>query len=87
MTARYLIAAATLIVAGSAYAADAPSTVGANAAVTAAAASGATANAAKLNLPVLKAATVRTRESVRAEAVEAVRNHKTTLSQQLELAK
>ncbi|MFD2366184.1 hypothetical protein [Pseudoduganella sp. GCM10020061] len=87
MTARYLIAAATLIVAGSAFAADAPATAGANAAVTAAAASSATANAAKLNLPVLQAATVRTREAVRAEAIEAVRNHKTTLSQQLEMTK
>ena len=40
-----------------------------------------------LNLPVLKSAGVRTREAVRAEAIEAVKNHQTTLAQQLDLSK
>lgn len=95
MTARTLIAASLLIVAGSAFAADAPApataganaavTAGATAAATAATASGASTTASKLNLPVLKSAGVRSRESVRAEAIEAVKNHRTTLSQQLDV--
>lgn len=91
MTARKLIAAAILIVAGSAYAADAPVAAGANAAVAAGATAAATATVATtntngLNFPVLKNEAARSRESVRAEAIEAVRNHKTTLAQQLEIA-
>ena len=95
MTARSLIAATLLIVAGSAFAADAPATAGANAAATAGATAAATAvtataastTASKLNLPVLKSAGVRTREAVRAEAIEAVKHHQTTLAQQLDLTK
>lgn len=95
MTARNLIAAAILIAAGSAYAAEVPATAGANAAVTAGAtaaataatASGASTAAAKLNLPALKDGSVRSREAVRAEAIEAARNHQTTLAQQLDLTR
>lgn len=95
MTARSLIAASLLVAAGSAFAADAPATAGANAAATAgatAAATAATATAAsntasKLNLPVLKSAGMRTRAEVRAEAIEAVKHHQTTLALQLDLAK
>ena len=93
MTARSLIAATLLIVAGSAFAADAPAAAGANAAVTAGANAAATAAtvassaAANLNLPVLKSAGVRSREAVRAEAVEAAKNHRTTLAQQLDFLK
>lgn len=95
MTARSLIAATLLIAAGSAFAGDAPAAAGANAAVTAGANAAATAAtvsatsaaASNLNFPALKGAGVRTRESVRAEAIEAVKNHKTTLAQQLDFIK
>ena len=87
MTARSLIAATLLIVAGSAFAADAPATAGATAAATAVTATAASTTASKLKLPVLKSAGVRTREAVRAVAIEAVKHHQTTLAQQLDLTK
>lgn len=89
MTAQKLIAATLLIVAGHAFAAEAPATAGAaNAAVTAAATAAATATASnatenKLNLPALNVASARDRDAVRAEAIEAAKTRKNTLAEQL----
>ena len=83
-TTTFLAAAVVFVAAGSAFAADAPL---ANAAVTTAAATAAATSAAdKLNLP---SATVGTssavaRETVKSEAAQFVRNHKTALAVQLE---
>lgn len=98
MNARKLIAASLLVAAGSAMAGDAPAPAAANASVTAGATAAATATAAKapvaastnvsnLNLPAMGGSAARTREAVHAEAVQAVKNHQTTLSQQLALIK
>lgn len=99
MNARKLIAATLFALAGSAMAADAPAqTAASSATVAAGATAAATATAAKapvaastnvsnLNLPALGGGTARSREAVRAEAVEAVKNHQTTLSQQLAFIK
>ena len=92
MSAQKIIAAALLIGAGSAFAADAPATAGAAhaaAAVAATAASTATVasisvSEAKLNLPALNTASVRDRDAVRAEAIEAMKTRKTTLAEQLD---
>ena len=90
MSAQKIIAAALLIAAGSTFAADAPVAAGAaNAAVTAAATAASTttvasASASNLNLPALNTASVRDRDAVRAEAIEAMKNRKTTLAEQLD---
>jgi hypothetical protein len=76
-------AIAAVAVAGSAFAADVPA---ANAGATAGAAAAQVSVAAKsLNVPaVLVAKTTRTREEVRAEAVEAVKNHRATEASQFD---
>jgi hypothetical protein len=68
---------AAIAFAGSAFAADAPV---ANAAVTAAAAAQLTVTAQALNIPtvLVNKSAGRTRAEVRAEAVEAVKNHRAT---------
>ncbi|MFC5459323.1 hypothetical protein [Massilia niabensis] len=76
MNTKSLIAAAMFVVAGTAFAADAPETV--------AAASAATATASKLNLPALGAPSDTPREETKAEAVDVVKNYKTALALQLE---
>jgi hypothetical protein len=78
----FIAAVAVVIssVAGSAVAADA--TV-ANASVSAAASS---ISATRLNVPELAVSSSRTRAEVRAEALEAAKNAKPTLSGQLELS-
>lgn len=73
MNAKTLIAAALFVVAGGAFAAEAPD---------ATAAAGTTA--AKLNLPTLGAPSTSAREDVKAEAADVVQNYKTTLAVQLE---
>ncbi|MES2126041.1 MAG: hypothetical protein V4463_02105 [Pseudomonadota bacterium] len=79
MNAKKLIAAAAVFLAtGGAFAAEAPAS---NAAVTAAAAS---VTATSLNVPAINVSATRTRAEVRAEAIEYVKNYKTTLALQLE---
>jgi hypothetical protein len=87
MNAKHIIATAAIAFAGSAFAAEAPV---ANASATAAAAVAATnAAAASLNLPTVQvsAGIQRSRAEVHAEAVEAVKNYKSTLATQLEHAR
>lgn len=82
MNAKHLIAAAALFTAASAvFAADA-----APAATTAPAASAATVSAAAqvLNLPTVNVPASRSRDEVRAEAVDFVAHYKTMLQTQLE---
>jgi len=82
---KFIAAAAVLIAAGSAFAADAPA---ANAAVTAAATSvaGPGIAATSLNVPAvtITASGTRSRAEVRAEAIQFVKNYKTPLALQLE---
>jgi len=96
MNAKHLIAALTIFTAaGAAFAADAPdapATPAAAAATTVAAVSATQVAApdatSRVNFPSARfVASERSREEVRAEAVAAVRNHQSTLSAQLELAK
>ncbi|NHZ82918.1 hypothetical protein F2P44_27115 [Massilia sp. CCM 8695] len=75
------VAAVALFVAGSAVAADTPV---ANASVSAAASS---ISATRLNVPELSAPSSRTRAEVRAEALEAAKNAKPTLANQLDMSK
>ena len=83
MNAKKLIAAAAVFLAtGGAFAAEAPAS---NAAATAAAAAAATSiTASSLNVPAINVSATRTRAEVRAEAIEYVKNYKTTLALQLE---
>lgn len=84
MKSSSFIAAVALVVASvaasAAIAAEAPV---ANAAVSAAAGS---ITATRLNVPELAVSSARTRAEVRAEALEAARNAKPTLSNQLQLS-
>ncbi len=70
-------AVAALAFAGSAFAADVPV---ANAAISAAAAAQLTVTAERLNIPavLVNKSTGRSRAEVRAEAIEAVQNHRAT---------
>jgi hypothetical protein len=84
---KFIAAALVFVAAGSALAADAPATAAAStAAVTSAAAVGVAAN---LNVPSITISKNigRSRSEVHAEAVETVKNYKTTLATQLELTK
>ncbi len=74
---KLITAVAAVAFAGSAFAADAPV---ANAAVSAVAAAQLTVTAQKLNIPVVlvNKAAGRSRAEVRAEAVQAVREHRAT---------
>ena len=72
-TKNFIAAAAVFVVAGSAFAADAPD-----------AAATASASASRLNLPVLGAPSDTSHEEAKAEAVDFLKNYRTTLSVQLE---
>ncbi len=81
---KFLAAAALIVAAGGAFANETPV---ANAAVTAAASTATTSiTATSLNAPSIIITNTRDRAAVQAEAVAAVRNYKTTLATQLELA-
>ncbi len=73
---KFIAAAAVFLAAGAAFAADAPAAAGADTSVA----------AASLNLPSVQINTSlsRPRAEVKAEAVEFVKNYKTTLSTQLD---
>ena len=82
MNAKKLIAAAAVFLAtGGAFAAEAPAS---NAAATGAAAAATSITASSLNVPAINVSATRTRAEVRAEAIEYVKNYKTTLALQLE---
>ncbi|MDQ1835327.1 hypothetical protein [Massilia scottii] len=81
MKSSSFVAAVAVFFAGSAVAADAPV---ANASVSAAASS---ISATRLNVPELSAPSSRSRAEVRAEALEAARNARPTLSNQLDMSK
>jgi hypothetical protein len=84
---KFFAAAVVFVAAGSAFAADAPAVAAAStAAVTSAATVGV---ASSLNVPAITITQNigRSRAEVHAEAVETVKNYKTTLATQLELAK
>lgn len=87
MKATKFIAAALVFAAGSAFAADAPATAAASTAAVASAAN--VGIAASLNVPAITITKNigRTRAEAHAEAVETVRNYKTPLAIQLELAR
>jgi hypothetical protein len=79
---KFIAAAAVFVAAGSAFAADAP------VAAAVAAPVAASAVASNLNLPTVTVTNAGpSRADVRAEAVEFVKNYKTTLAVQLEQAK
>ncbi len=88
MKATNFIAAALVFAAGSAFAADAPATAAASTAAVASAANVGIA-ATQLNVPAITITKNggRARADVHAEAVDAVKNYKTPLAIQLELAK
>lgn len=75
MNAKSLIAAVMFVSTGAAFAADAPE---------ASAAASATASTSKLNLPALGAPSHASRDEVKAEATDAVKNYKTPLALQLD---
>ncbi|MES2149087.1 MAG: hypothetical protein V4508_04750 [Pseudomonadota bacterium] len=75
---KFIAAAAVFVAAGTAFAADAPAT----AAITAAASTGIAAS--KLNVPVVSISAGRSREEVKAEAIQFVNNYKTAFAVQLE---
>jgi hypothetical protein len=89
MNAKFLAAAALLVAATSAFAADGAATgaSAASAATTAASSAAVSASAQALNLPSVTVPASRSRAEVHAEAVDFVAHYKTMLEVQLELAK
>jgi hypothetical protein len=83
MNAKNVIAAVAMLVStATAFAAEAPEATAAASATTAS--SAASAGASRLNLPTLGAPSHSSRDEVKAEAADFVKNYKSTLAVQLE---